>query len=1090
MPRAASASSQAAVEALGGDRHPRQQCGPGARPRSVRRLHRGGRGDRARDERAGLMRMTRLVPAAHPRRRPHRQHGLDRGPAGLPERLLYIASKFAVRGYTYALREDLLGRPIRITTVDAGLVETEFSVVRFRGDEEAARPSTPACEPVHARRGRRLRPLRADAAAAREHRRDRRQGARAVERRPHRPRGLTSRGDDDPRGLDLLHLRRDRRPRRPDERLLRRGHALPLAASSSRVNGARPLLLSSGKVEYFSAAFYLRNPVAGRARAGLALDRARALRRRRHAGAARGPERDRGAALASSSRSSVGTDFADIIAVKEHDFALGDPLHARPLPPPAAVRDDGARPARPRGASDGRATTQVLLSRAGRDRRLAASASRVELGPRERWELRVDVVASLDGERVAAARASSAASATSARTCSDSLAAWQPAGAAAPRALGRRSQRSFDAVGRRPRLAAHAGATDGIGMLPAAGHAVVHDRLRARHADHVPADAPLRPRARDGRARGARRAPGDARTTRRSTPSRARSSTSCAAARPRDAGSAPTTARSTRRRSSCPALGGLALDAATPARPAAARAGAARARAGSTTTATATATASSSTSGARRAGSRTSRGRTPATRSASATAALARTPIAPVEVQGYVYDAKLRMRRARARGLARPRARRPARGARRPSCGAASTRRSGSSDAAATTRSRSTATSGRSTRSARTSATCSGAGSSRRSASTTIAAPPDGRASSGRAGASARCRPATPPTTRSATTTAPSGPTTRPSSPGASRASGHGRRRRPDRRGAARGRGATSTTRCPRSSPASVAHETPFPIAYPTAARPQAWAAGTPVLLLQLLLGLEPDPAQTCSSRAAGRCPSWLERLGSTGVRALGRVMGRATSRTARQRGDVRDMRVAVLSPVWFPVPPPGYGGIEWVVSLLADGLVDAGHDVTLFASGDSRTQAKLAAVFEDGAERADRPDVLGAPARARLLRAARTSSTSIHDHTGLLGLDARSACCRHPLVHTVHGPLDGEPGDLRAGRADRARTRTCLALAEPARAAARICPGSRTCPNALDLSVYPCQAAAGRYLLFLGRMSPDKGATGRSTVAIEPGCR
>jgi len=43
-----------------------------------------------------------------------------------------------VRGFTYALREDLLGRPIRLTTVDAGLVETEFSVVRFRGDEEQA----------------------------------------------------------------------------------------------------------------------------------------------------------------------------------------------------------------------------------------------------------------------------------------------------------------------------------------------------------------------------------------------------------------------------------------------------------------------------------------------------------------------------------------------------------------------------------------------------------------------------------------------------------------------------------------------------------------------------------------------------------------------------------------------------------------------------------------------------------------------------------------------------------------------------------------------------------------------------------------
>jgi NADP-dependent 3-hydroxy acid dehydrogenase YdfG len=51
---------------------------------------------------------------------------------------VYIASKYAVRGFTYALREDLLGRPIHLTTVDPGLVESNFSRVRFRGDEEKA----------------------------------------------------------------------------------------------------------------------------------------------------------------------------------------------------------------------------------------------------------------------------------------------------------------------------------------------------------------------------------------------------------------------------------------------------------------------------------------------------------------------------------------------------------------------------------------------------------------------------------------------------------------------------------------------------------------------------------------------------------------------------------------------------------------------------------------------------------------------------------------------------------------------------------------------------------------------------------------
>jgi 3-hydroxy acid dehydrogenase / malonic semialdehyde reductase len=51
---------------------------------------------------------------------------------------VYVASKFAVRGFTRALRQDLLGRPIRLTLVDPGLVETEFSKVRFRGDVEQA----------------------------------------------------------------------------------------------------------------------------------------------------------------------------------------------------------------------------------------------------------------------------------------------------------------------------------------------------------------------------------------------------------------------------------------------------------------------------------------------------------------------------------------------------------------------------------------------------------------------------------------------------------------------------------------------------------------------------------------------------------------------------------------------------------------------------------------------------------------------------------------------------------------------------------------------------------------------------------------
>ena len=87
----------------------------------------------------GLIRMTRLC-LPHLRDGGHIVNlGSVAGRQAYPNAALYVASKFAVRGFTYALREDLLGRPIRITTVDPGLVETDFSRVRFRGDDVQAK---------------------------------------------------------------------------------------------------------------------------------------------------------------------------------------------------------------------------------------------------------------------------------------------------------------------------------------------------------------------------------------------------------------------------------------------------------------------------------------------------------------------------------------------------------------------------------------------------------------------------------------------------------------------------------------------------------------------------------------------------------------------------------------------------------------------------------------------------------------------------------------------------------------------------------------------------------------------------------------
>jgi len=87
----------------------------------------------------GLIRITRLC-LRHIRDEGHIVNiGSIAGRQAYEKGSLYVTSKFAVRGFTYALREDLLGRPIHVCTVDPGLVQTEFSRVRFRGDEETAR---------------------------------------------------------------------------------------------------------------------------------------------------------------------------------------------------------------------------------------------------------------------------------------------------------------------------------------------------------------------------------------------------------------------------------------------------------------------------------------------------------------------------------------------------------------------------------------------------------------------------------------------------------------------------------------------------------------------------------------------------------------------------------------------------------------------------------------------------------------------------------------------------------------------------------------------------------------------------------------
>jgi glycosyltransferase involved in cell wall biosynthesis len=186
-------------------------------------------------------------------------------------------------------------------------------------------------------------------------------------------------------------------------------------------------------------------------------------------------------------------------------------------------------------------------------------------------------------------------------------------------------------------------------------------------------------------------------------------------------------------------------------------------------------------------------------------------------------------------------------------------------------------------------------------------------------------------------------------------------------------------------------------------------------------------------------------------------------------------MRIGLIAPVWFPVPPTGYGGIEWVVALLADGLADAGHDVVLFASGDSRTRATLMSVFD----RAPSERIGQTYWEVRHLVAALDNAAEfdvLNDHTGMLGLLAGGVVST-PVVHTVHGPLDGEPGEMYELICRINPRAHLISLSLNQRRPKPGLPWIANCPNALDFSVYPVHPHRGDYLLFLGRMTADKGA-------------
>ncbi len=194
-------------------------------------------------------------------------------------------------------------------------------------------------------------------------------------------------------------------------------------------------------------------------------------------------------------------------------------------------------------------------------------------------------------------------------------------------------------------------------------------------------------------------------------------------------------------------------------------------------------------------------------------------------------------------------------------------------------------------------------------------------------------------------------------------------------------------------------------------------------------------------------------------------------------------MRVAMLSPIAWRTPPRHYGPWETVVSLLTEGLVARGVEVTLFATADSITRARLAAVCPRGYE--EDPDLI--PKVWECLHIASLFERGdefdlIHNHFDFLPL-TYTAMTRTPVLTTIHG--FSSPGILPVYRAYNGRT-FYVAISAADRRPELDYLG--VIHHGIDLGGFTFREAPGGYLLFFGRIHPDKGTREGIEVARRTG--
>jgi glycosyltransferase involved in cell wall biosynthesis len=182
-------------------------------------------------------------------------------------------------------------------------------------------------------------------------------------------------------------------------------------------------------------------------------------------------------------------------------------------------------------------------------------------------------------------------------------------------------------------------------------------------------------------------------------------------------------------------------------------------------------------------------------------------------------------------------------------------------------------------------------------------------------------------------------------------------------------------------------------------------------------------------------------------------------------------LRIAVVAPPWFEIPPLGYGGIEAVCELLVEGLIKQGHEVTLIAAGSDETSGTFLRTFAaPPSERLGQsgPEVLHAALSARHL--VDLDVDVVHDHSFAGPLAARGRSI--PTVITAHGPVTGEMGDYYQALND---VTHLVAISDAQQRIAPHLEWTATVHNGIPVAEYPFQSKKEDYAVFLGRMSPEK---------------